>query len=198
MEPDRLPKQIDFLIELDKLKTIFRRSYLAADHSRRENDAEHMWHVSLAALVLAEYAPPGLDLNRVLRLLLVHDVVEIDAGDMSVYLRQNNPGLAAREQKAAERIFGLLPHDQAAELRAWWAEFEAGVTPEARFAKALDRLIPLLFNYYTGGKTWHDVNVTFEQVKAVNRPVLEPFPALWAYACRILDECVKKGYLNKG
>ena len=198
MKKTRIQKQIDFLVELDKLKTVFRRSYLAADPSRRENDAEHMWHISLMALVLREYCPLEIDINRVMHLLLVHDVVEIDAGDVSVYLRQNDRELKEKEASAARRIFGLLPAGQSSEILAVWNEFEAGQTPEARYARAIDRLMPLVLNYYTRGKTWQDVGVTYEQVIAVNRKIIEEVsPQLWNYAKGIIDDSLAKGYLGK-
>jgi putative hydrolases of HD superfamily len=197
MSNARLRQQIAFLVELDKLKTVYRRSYLAAAPARRENDAEHMWHISVMALVLPEYSPSEIDLNRVIRLLLVHDVVEIDAGDVSVYHRQNNQDLAEKERQAARRIFGLLPADQGPQFQADWEEFEAAQTPEARYARAVDRLMPLLLNYHTQGKTWQDVGVTYEQVKAVNRQTLEGFPVLWAYVLEILEDSVAQGYLKR-
>jgi putative hydrolase of HD superfamily len=195
MSSKRLQQQIAFLVELDKLKTIYRRSYLATDPSRKENDAEHMWHISVMALVLQEYCPVEIDINRVIRLLLLHDVVEIDAGDVSVYLRQNNLELVEKEKQAAQRIFGLLPAGQAQEMLAAWTEFEAGQTPEARFARAVDRIMPILLNYYTQGKTWQDVKASYDQVIAVNRKIGDISPQLWDFVKQIIDDSLAKGYL---
>jgi putative hydrolase of HD superfamily len=195
MTTTRLQQQIAFLVELDKLKTIYRRSYLATDPSRKENDAEHMWHISVMALVLQEYCPVEIDINRVIRLLLLHDVVELDAGDVSVYLRQNNLELVEKEKQAAQRIFGLLPAGQAQEMLAAWTEFEAGQTPEARFARAVDRIMPILLNYYTQGKTWQDVKASYDQVIAVNRKIGDISPQLWDFVKQIIDDSLAKGYL---
>lgn len=197
MSSDRLQQQIAFLMELDKLKTVYRRSYLAADPSRQENDAEHMWHISVMALVLQEYCPPETNINRVIRLLLMHDVVEIDAGDVSVYLRQNNLDLVEKEKQAARRIFGLLPADQAQEMLGAWTEFEDAKTAEARFARAVDRIMPILLNYYTQGKTWQDVRATYDQVIAVNRKIGDVSPQLWEFTKQIIDDSLEKGYLLK-
>jgi putative hydrolase of HD superfamily len=197
LETDRIQQQISFLVELDKLKTIYRRSYLAADPARKENDAEHMWHISVMALVLQEYCPVEIDINRVIRLLLVHDVVEIDAGDVSVYLRQNNQDLVEKEKKAAQRIFGLLPSNQGQELLAAWAEFEAAKTPESRYSQAIDRLMPLILNYHTQGRTWQDVGATYEQVIGINQKIGDVSPQLWEYAKKIIDDSLAKGYLKK-
>lgn len=193
----RLQQQIDFLVELDKNKNIFRNSYITAIPRRKENDAEHMWHISVMALVMQEYSPREIDINHVLRMLLVHDVVEIDAGDVSVYHRQNDPHLADRETAAAQRIFSLLPEDQVNEFRPLWEEFEAAQSAEAKFARAVDRLMPLLLNYQTAGRTWQDLGVTYEQVFSSNRKTLEPIPALWEYAQFIINDSVVKGYLKK-
>jgi putative hydrolases of HD superfamily len=194
----RIQRQIDFLVELDKLKTIYRRSYLSADPSRKENDAEHMWHISMMAILLKEHCPAEIDINRVIRMLLVHDVVEIDAGDTSVYLRQDNQELRGREQRAAERIFSLLPAEQGQELLEAWQEFDNAKTPEALYAHAVDRLMPLVLNFYTRGKTWQDVGVSYEQVISINRKAIEPISVeLWAYAESMIDNCLAKGYLKK-
>jgi putative hydrolase of HD superfamily len=193
---DRLKRQIGFIVELDKLKTILRQSWLA-DGSRRENSAEHSWHVALMALVLAEHANAGanLDLARVVKLLLLHDVVEIDAGDVLIYDASGNASKAERERQAAERIYGILPEDQAAELRALWEEFELGETDEARFAAALDRLMPLLHNFLTEGRAWMHHGITADQVLAANAHIAAGSAALWDYARGLIDEAVERGYL---
>ncbi|MGX2030042.1 HD domain-containing protein [Methylocaldum gracile] len=196
---DRLKRQIGFIVELDKLKTIVRQSWLA-DGSRRENSAEHSWHVALMALVLAEHANAdmGLDLARVVKLLLLHDVVEIDAGDVLIYDVAGNVSKPERERQAAERIYGMLPDDQAAELRALWEEFEMGETTEARFAASLDRLMPLLHNFLTEGRAWRHHGVTADQVLAANARIAAGSTALWDYARGLIDEAVERDYLLPG
>ncbi|WP_133717213.1 HD domain-containing protein [Methylocaldum gracile] len=196
---DRLKRQIGFIVELDKLKTIVRQSWLA-DGSRRENSAEHSWHVALMALVLAEHANADMDLDlaRVVKLLLLHDVVEIDAGDVLIYDVAGNVSKPERERQAAERIYGMLPDDQAAELRALWEEFEMGETAEARFAASLDRLMPLLHNFLTEGRAWRHHGVTADQVLAANARIAAGSTALWDYARGLIDEAVERDYLLPG
>ncbi|NBB94864.1 MAG: HD domain-containing protein [Planctomycetes bacterium] len=193
-DTDRLARQIDFAVEIDKLKQIVRQTYLM-DRSRKENDAEHSWHFALLASLLAEYAAEDVDVLRVLRMALVHDLVEIDAGDVVVYDAAARAGQAELEQAAAERIFGLLPDDQGAELRTLWEEFEARATPEARFAKAIDRVQPILHNYATQGATWRDHGITKQMVLATNAHVADGSPALWAFVQRLLDDAAARGYL---
>jgi len=195
-DSDRLRRQIEFLIEIDKLKGVLRQTYLT-DGSRRENDAEHSWHLAVMAMLLAEYAERDLDLVRVLKMVLVHDLVEIDAGDTFVYDRGGSSQWAAREREAAERIFGMLPPDQADELRRLWDEFEARATPEARFAAALDRLQPILHNYQTQGKVWREHGITSDQVIAHNQHMAEGAPRLWEYAHELIRDAVKRGYLDE-
>lgn len=154
MISDRLGRQLDFLCEIDRLKSVVRRTALV-DRSRAENSAEHSWHLAVMALVLAEHAPPGTNIAHVVRLLLLHDVVEIDAGDTFAYDPGGHRDKPARERAAADRLFGLLPADLGLEMRRWWEEFEAGNTAEARFANALDRFAGLLQNWAGGdGGTW--------------------------------------------
>src|SRR6516165_4030198 len=163
---ESLERRIEFLLEADRLKTVARQSRIT-DGSRHENSAEHSWHLALMALVLAGHAPPGTDLARVLAMLLVHDLVEIDAGDLFVYA--DGAALARQEvaeRAAADRIFALLPDPQAAEIRGLWDEFEERRTREARFARALDRLQPMLLNMRTGGGTWVAHGVTLDRVLA--------------------------------
>ena len=193
--PDRLQRQIEFIMEVDKLKRVYRRT-LMLDGSRFENDAEHSWHLALMVLLLAEYAPePRPDLFRVVKLVVVHDLVEIDAGDTYCYDEAANRDRAERETRAAERIFGLLPDDQAKELRALWDEFESRATPEARYAAALDRVQPLIHNYCTRGVTWQKHGVTSRQVRERNRHVCEGAPRLWEYAEGLIADAVAKGWL---
>ncbi|HET7559768.1 MAG TPA: HD domain-containing protein [Limnochordia bacterium] len=195
MTVERLERQLAFIREIDKSKRVLRQTLLM-DGSRRENDAEHAWHLAVMALVLAEHAKtPKLDLSRVVAMLLVHDLVEIDAGDTFAYDEVGAQDKAEREQRAADRLFALLPDDQGADLRSLWEEFEARATPEARFAASLDRLQPLMHNFATEGAAWRAHGVTADRVLARNRHVEEGSPALWALAQRIIAESVARGYL---
>jgi putative hydrolase of HD superfamily len=194
MVEDRLTRQVEFLVEIDKLKTVFRRSYLA-DASRRENSAEHSWHVAMMAMVLAEHCQEDVDLLRVIKMLLVHDIVEVDAGDTGIYDDVAAQDKNERETLAAGRVFGLLPPDQADDLQKMWDEFEQGVSPEARFARALDRLIPLIHNYCTEGRRWKEDGITHAQVLAVNQTIREGSQELWEFALSLINECVSRGYL---
>lgn len=196
MDHDRLHRQIEFIIELDRLKSVYRKSYLV-DGSRRENSAEHSWHVATMALVLDNAAPENVDLLRVVRMLLLHDIVEIDAGDTDIHDLQANVDKAEREQRAADRLFALLPADQAVTLRAAWQEFEQGVTAEARFANAVDRLMPLLQSWRNQGKRWKEDGITREQVLRVFQPLSEGAPGLWQLAQSLIDQCVDRGYLPR-
>jgi putative hydrolase of HD superfamily len=195
LESERFISQIEFILEIDKLKTILRRTTLL-DRSRRENSAEHSWHIALIILVLSEYAEEDhLDLMRVIKLLLVHDLVEIDAGDTYCYDEIGGQDQKAREMKAANRIFDVLPADQAASFRSLWDEFEARETPESRFANALDRLQPFLHNYFTCGHTWREHGIRKKQVIERMRPVDEGSRRLWDYVSSLIDDAVEKGYL---
>ena len=192
---ERLRKQIEFVVEIDKLKQIVRQT-LITDASRQENSSEHSWHIALMAVVLSEHAKEkGVDSLRVLKMLLIHDLVEIDAGDTYCYDEKGNEGKEGRERKAAERIFGLLPEDQARELRALWEEFEARKTPEARFAAALDRLQPLLNNHATCGAMWQKHGIQSRQVLKRNRPIEDGAPLLWDYAAGLIEDALSKGWL---
>lgn len=190
----RLGTQLDFLREIDKLKGIERRTYLN-DGSRHENSAEHSWHLALMAVVLQEHAAETVDLAKVIRMLLVHDIVEIDAGDTFCYDELGNRDKEEREQKAADRIFNLLPDDQSAEVRALWDEFEERSTPEARFATALDRMQPLLHNYSTRGGSWREHGITRRQVEERNHVIELGSPKLWSFAMSLLDEAEAEGFL---
>jgi putative hydrolases of HD superfamily len=187
MEDGALRKQLEFLIELDRLKTIVRQSRIVS-HSRRENSAEHSWHLAIFALVLADHAVVELDALHAVRLLLVHDIVEIDAGDAPIHSSTaDKDGLQTAERNAAKRIFGLLPQDQGERMDAFWREFEEAKTPAARFAKALDRLQPLLLNVMTDGGTWTENAVTEEQVVERYGPTIEAgSPALWTAARKLV------------
>jgi len=190
----RLDQQIGFILELDTLKSVLRRSYLL-NNTRRENSAEHSWHLSAMALVLAEHANADIDQLRVLKMLLVHDIVEIDSGDTYIYDAAGNDTKAVREQEAAQRIFGLLPDNQKLELMQLWQEFEARETPEAKFAAALDRLMPLLHNYHTEGRSWREHGITKQQVLNLNRHIADGSQSLWEYAESLIDDAAAKGYL---
>jgi putative hydrolase of HD superfamily len=194
-DTDRLARQLEFILEVDRLKSVLRRSLLC-DRSRNENSAEHSWHIALMAVVLAEHADEAVDVARVVKMLLVHDVVEIDAGDTYVYDVAATVDKAEREGRAAQRLFGLLPADQAAEVRALWDEFEARETPEARFAAAVDRLQPLLHNFATEGQAWRHHGVTADRVESVNRHMAEGSQRLWEHARQLIAEAVERGYLG--
>jgi len=192
----RLIQQIQFIIEIDKLKGILRQTLLT-DASRRENSAEHSWHIALMAVLLAEYSPVQIDVLRVVKMLLIHDLVEIDAGDTFCYDVQHNQSKAQRELQAADRLFGLLPPDQGVELRSLWDEFEAQQTPEAHFAASLDRLQPLLNNYQTEGGTWKQHGITNDRVLHRASPMAIGAPALWEFTQSLIQDAVTRGYLKE-
>lgn len=190
--PD-LERQLAFLREIDKLKSIVRLTPLI-DRSRRENSAEHSWHLALYALVLAEHAAGSVNVQRVVKMLLIHDIVEIDAGDVPFHVPATHVGQEERERLAAERLFGLLPDAQAAEFRELWFEFEAAESDDAKFAKALDRFQPMLHNAATDGGTWVECAVTLEQVKERCQPPIERgAPALWEVASGMAEDHFGKG-----
>jgi len=197
MHLDRLKQQIRFIIEIDKMKRVVRQTILM-DRSRRENDAEHSWHLAVMAMLLSEYATENnIDLFRVIKMVLVHDLVEIDAGDTYCYDDEAIEDQIKREEKAADRIFCILPEDQSKEIRLLWDEFNERETPEARFAAALDRLQPLLHNYNTDGMMWKKNNIKSKQVIARNSPIEDGAPTLWEYAAGLIDDAVKKDFLAK-
>lgn len=180
---ERLDRQFDFLIEADKLKKVLRATTLA-DGSRRENSGEHSWHLALYAMVLADQAGPGVSIDRVIRMLILHDLVEIDVGDVPIHSQDGaahgSQAVAEAEARAADRIFGLLSPDLGATLRALWDEFEAAETPDAVFAKSLDRVQPVMQNSASGGGTWKAYNVTFDQLEArVGAAAIPGAPRLW-------------------
>jgi putative hydrolase of HD superfamily len=196
-EEERLAAQLTFLLEADKVKSVTRRSFLG-DGSRREGDAEHMWHLALFVLVLAEHADEPIDIGRVLTMALIHDLVEIDVGDIYVYDVEARLAAVALEQAAAERIFGLLPADQGDHLRAVWEEYEAKQTPEARFAGALDRLQPLLQNLASGGRTWAEAGTTSDQVRTVNSVIGSASTSLWDHARERITGAEDAGLFGPG
>ena len=193
-ESGPLDRQLAFIVEIDKLKTVLRQNSLI-DRSRRENSAEHSWHVALMALVLAEHAAAPVDTGRVIELLLVHDLVEIDAGDTFAYDTQGAETQHQRETAAADRIFGLLPQDQGARLRARWDEFSASETPEARFALAVDRLMPMVHNALTEGSAWQSNHVVANQVRRRAESITRGAPSLGALANRLIEASVAAGHL---
>lgn len=194
---ERLKKQMEFVMEVDKLKKITRQNYLA-DGVRKENDAEHSWHLALMALILCEHVKEENrpDPLRVIKMVLIHDIVEIDAGDTYCYDEEAGVGKREKEEKAAQRIFSLLPPDQAVDFREVWEEFEKGCTPEARFAAALDRLQPLTLNYLAGGKSWQEHNIYLSQVLERNSPIGDSSPDLWSFAEEMIQDAVNKGYIR--
>jgi putative hydrolase of HD superfamily len=196
-ESKRFKSQIEFILEVDKLKQIQRRTMLL-DRSRRENSAEHSWHIALIVLVLSEYAEEDhLNLLQVIKLLLAHDLVEIDADDTYCYDAVGGQDQKEREMKAADRIFNILPPDQADAFRALWDEFEARETAESRFANALDRLLPLLHNYFTHGHTWQKHGIRKNQVISRMQPINESSSFLWDSVLNLIDDAVEKGFLAK-
>lgn len=193
-ENRRLEKQVEFILEIDRLKTVIRRTALT-DQSRRENSAEHSWHLAVMALLLHEYANDDVDIEKVLKMLLVHDLVEIDAGDTFCYDVEANIGRADRERVAAARLFGLLPSEQGDQFRELWEEFEARDSPEARFAAALDRMQPLLSNLATDGYSWQKYDVAHPEVLKRTRSIEEGSRELWEYMRSRLEVAVEEGIL---
>ncbi len=189
---DTLERQIRFLLELDKQKEIGRQTYLA-DGSRKEGDAEHAWHMAIMAFVLADYANEKIDVLKTIKMALLHDVVEIDAGDTYAYDTEGNKTKREREERAADRIYGMLPKAQQEEYRALWEEFEAMETPEAKFANALDRVQPMLLNDASDGKSWREHGIRKEQVLNRNGRTKEGSEALWDYVLGLVEKNVKKG-----
>lgn len=187
-------KQISFIMELDKIKKIGRQTYLS-DASRKENDAEHSWHLALMAFVLADYANEKIDVLKTIKMVLLHDVIEIDAGDTYAYDTEGNKTKRERELKAADRIFGLLPKEQEREYRGLWDEFEEMETAEAKFANTLDKVQPLFLNDASDGKSWEEHGVRKNQVLARNERTHEGSEKLWAYAKSLIEKNVKAGKL---
>lgn len=192
---ERFKNQIEFLLEIDALKHTLRQSVLL-DRSRRENSVEHSWHIALAAMMFSEYADGrDIDKDRVVRMLLLHDLVEIDAGDTYCYDEPGKVDQKEREDRAADRIFGLLPSDQAKEFRALWDEFEDRLTPEAKFAHAMDRFQAFLHNYYTRGLTWRQHGIRKSQVQQRMQPVQAGAPRIWDFVETLIDDAVARGFL---
>ncbi|MEN5433468.1 HD domain-containing protein [Sphingobacterium faecium] len=196
MDFEILLKQIDFIKEIDKVKYIQRKTKLF-NNNRNENDAEHSWHLAMMALILAEHANEPIDVLKVVKMVLIHDIVEIDAGDTFIYDMQKNHVNTDQERLAANRIFGLLPQEQSKEFIAVWEEFEAGLTPEAKFARTMDRLEPLLQNTSNNGGTWKEFDVDYSKVFEKKKIINEGSTTIWKYAEELIKESVEKGILRK-
>ena len=213
MISDRLKSQIEFLLEADKMKSLYRQTYIIHDESRgdsmrefegdtdkfkrRENDAEHSFHLALFAMTLAEHANVPVDVLKVMKMVLVHDIVEIDAGDTYCYDTLGYETKREREVRAADRLFGILPKDQEREYRELWEEFERMDTPESRFAAALDRMQPMLLNAAREGVSWREHNVAYEQVRERNKHIADGSEELWEYMEKVLEDALLKGNIQK-
>jgi len=191
----RLLSQIDFILEIDRLKQVVRKGTIA-DGSRPENTAEHSWFLAMMVIVLAEHAEQTIDVRRCLELVLVHDIVEIDAGDTFLYDEDGRADKLEREIHAAERIFSILPSDQASWLRSTWDEYESAITPESRFAHSVDRLAPLLLNRSGGGKPWIEYGITESQVRDANSHIAHGSQVLGAFANSVIESAVAAGMLE--
>ncbi|WP_407309100.1 HD domain-containing protein [Desulfosporosinus sp. SB140] len=196
MESTRLKQQIEFIVEIDRLKRVFRQNVVIGT-AEQENDAEHSWHLAVMAMLLLEYSSEKLNSSKVLKMLLIHDLVEIHAGDTFCYDKEGNLDKLEREQRAADKLFNILPSDQAQEIMDLWEEFEAVETPEARYAASLDRLQPLLLNYNTFGHTWKRPGITSKNVLQRNQLLEKPVPELWDLAQEIIEDSIQKGYLKR-
>lgn len=212
-DKERMKRQLEFLLELDKMKNLYRQTYILRDDlpegskefeenfrerkplPRRENDAEHSFSLAIAAAVLAEYSNEPVDVVKVMKMVLVHDAVEVDAGDTYCYDKEGYKTKRERELKAAERIFGILPADQQEEYRGLWDEFEENTTPEARFANAMDRIQPMLLNYTRDGISWKEHDVHFDMVAERSMKIKDGSEELWEYFYSLLEDANKKGVL---
>ena len=193
---ERLLKQIEFLKEIDKVKYILRKTKLF-NSDRNENDAEHSWHLALMTIVLAEHADAPIDILKVIKMVLIHDIVEIDAGDTFIYDTNKSHTNTNDERLAANRIFGLLPEEQANELIGIWEEFEAGETNEAKFARTMDRLEPLLQNTSNNGGTWNEFGIDYNKVYEKKKIIKDGSNTIWKYAEELINDSVAKGILKK-
>lgn len=194
---DRLRKQMEFILEADKIKKIGRQTYLH-DASRKENDAEHSWHLALMCILLKEYSNQDIDVLKTISMVLIHDMVEIDAGDTYAYDTAANATKRERELKAADRIFNILPQDQAQWMRQLWDEFEAGETPEAKFALTLDKIQPLMLNDATDGLAWREHDVHCDSVYKRNKNTGDGSIQLWEYAKELIEKNIEKKNLRSG
>lgn len=196
MMNERLLKDINFIVELDKMKSIYRRTEVINER-KNEDDAEHSWHIAIMAMVLHEYSDEEIDLLKTIKMLLVHDLVEIYAGDTFCYDKVSNGDKKDREERAAEKIFGLLAEDKGKEFKALWEEFEAMETPEARFSASMDRLQPMLNNYNNGGGTWKEYSVSKKDIYKRIEPVKYSSKELWEFVLYMLEDAYNKGYIVK-
>lgn len=197
MTLSRFEKQLNFIQEADKLKSVYRLCWLL-DGSRRETDAEHSWHLALMAIIFSEYANEnGCDLLKVIQMLLIHDLVEIDVGDCSRYDAQARVNKVFLEKKAADRIFGLLPEGQADKFKNLWQEYSDGKTLEARFACAIDKFQPVLHNVLNDGKPWDELKISSKQIFDASKNIADGSRPLWRYAQKIVQDIVEKGYINE-
>ena len=196
MQTDNLLKQVAFIKEIDKLKYILRRTKLF-NSDRHENDAEHCWHLAMMTIVLAEHSNEPIDVLKVLKMVLIHDIVEIDAGDTFIYDATKSHTNTDEELIAAKRIFGLLPAEQSEEFIAIWQEFEEGITDEAKFAKSMDRFEPLLQNTSNNGGTWAEFNIPYHKVYEKKKAIEKGSTSIWHYAENLINESVDKGILKK-
>ena len=193
---ERLKKQIDFMLELDKMKNLYRQTYVLHE-DRKENDAEHSWHLAIMAFLLAEYSNNPIDVTHVMKMVLLHDVVEIDAGETNCYDTEGYKSKAEREEKAARRIFGLLPDDQRDEFYSLWREFEDCETDDAKFAAVLDRMQPMLLNYTKNGRSWLEHDIKREQVIARNAGYFDTADSIGDLMKQVIDDAAEKGWLKK-
>lgn len=196
MYTEKLLQQIAFIKEIDKLKFIFRKTKLM-NSDRPENDAEHSWHLAMMTILLSEYSNEPIDILKVVKMVLIHDIVEIDAGDTFIYDTQKNHCNTEEERKAAKRIFGILPVEQGTELLELWEEFEAEETADAKFAKVMDRLEPLLQNVSNNGGTWQEYGVKYDTILQKKEVMKYGSDVIWEYAQQLLEDCVQKGILKK-
>ena len=192
---DRLKKQVEFMLELDKMKNLYRQTYVLHE-DRKENDAEHSWHLAILAMLMAEHANKPVDAVKIIKMVLIHDVVEIDAGDTYCYDTEGCKTKADREEKAAQRIFGLLPDDQKKEFYDLWREFEDSETDDARFAAVLDRVQPLLLNYTKGGISWKEHGIAKEQVMGRNKEYFSESDEIADLIVSVIEDAYDKGWLK--
>ena len=195
IENKKLQKQIEFAIEIDKMKQILRRN-LIADGSKREDDAAHSWHLAVMAMLLEEYSAEKIDVNRVIKIALVHDLVEVYAGDTFAYDSKGYEDKEEREKEAATKLFGMLESEQGSQIRALWDEFEEGETAEAKYANAIDRIQPLLLNYLTDGHTWKMGGVSSAQVYKRMDIIRTATPELWTIVEGVIKNSIEKGILK--
>ncbi|WP_087022799.1 HD domain-containing protein [Thaumasiovibrio subtropicus] len=192
----RLEKQLALIIEIDQLKAVLRQTKVKSAEGRRENSAEHSWQVALLAVLLEEHANEPVNLSRVIKMLLIHDIVEIDAGDTFVYDAAASAEQEEKELAAAKRLFGLLPDDQSDALLSLWLEFESAKTADAKYAKALDRMMPMLLNYNNQGQSWVEHGVSRDQIVAVNGRIADGSEVLWQKMLHVIDYAVEQGWVK--